>query len=599
MSNKNKENQKEKKEKYYCKSELLSRGWTKKLIDDFLPSPQYKRNPHYRSAPDMQVWLESVVLETENSENFKEALSKITARRANKKAKEENRKKEMKEKVENLIPENPINEYPLARSIKRKFILHIGPTNSGKTYNSLERLKGAKKGAYLAPLRLLALEIYDKFNADGIPCSMLTGEEFIDNPSGRIIASTIEMMDTSSRYDVVVIDEVQMISDQRRGHSWTKAILGMYADEIHLCMAPEAEKIAIGLINECGDTFEVMRHERATALTFEHLKFDITKAKPGDALIVFSRRSVLTLAADLETIGIKASVIYGNLPPSSRREQVRRFLEGETQVVVSTDAIGMGINLPIRRVVFMETWKYDGERQRRLLPQEIKQIAGRAGRFGMYDEGYVLSVGDRKYIENALHQDVEPIDRAYLGLSEEIATLPYPLPEIAEAWESLESPELYRKMDMTEILELHSMLVTRTKGTSLCSRDEIYKMVTCSVDQRNTTVLSLWLEYCITFKTFPNLRFPSWSSSQLGDLEDAYKCMDLYFQFSRRLNKTIDYDRLMKEKIAVAKKINDILRQQKSKFQKRCSCCSKPLPYNSRFGLCEECYAERAFDSRW
>lgn len=585
-----------KKEKYLCKSELLSRGWTKKLIEEFLPPPQNKRNPYYSSAAPMQVWQESIVLKIENDSDFKAAYEKIEKKRENKKAKKESKKKEMQASVENLIPDNPIDEYPLARSIKRKFVLHVGPTNSGKTHDSLERLKTAQSGAYLGPLRLLALEIYDRFSSEGVLCSMITGEEMIETPSANIISSTIEMMDTSHRYDVVVIDEVQMIADKHRGHSWTKAIIGMYADEIHLCMAPEAERIAIALINECGDSYEVVRHKRATELKFEPTKVNLTAVEQGDALIVFSRRAVLTLAADLESIGIKASVIYGNLPPASRREQVRKFTEGETQVVVSTDAIGMGINLPIRRVIFMETWKYDGEQQRRLLPQEIKQIAGRAGRFGMYDKGYVLSITDKKYIESALTQDVEPIDRAYLGFSEDLATLPYPLPEIAEAWESLEPPELYCKMDLTEMLELYSTLLTRSRGLSAYTREEIYRMITCSVDQRNTTVLSLWLEYCMTFKTFPVLRFPRKATSQLSDLEDEYKCLDLYFQFSRRLGKSIDTERLINEKIAVAKEINDILRQKKSKFQKRCNCCKKPLPYNHNYGLCDECYAGNAYD---
>ena len=75
---------------------------------------------------------------------------------------------------------------------------------------------------------------------------------------------------------------------------------------------------------------------------------------------MFSKKSVLALAAHLEKQGVRCSVIYGSLPPATRREQVRRFLEKETDIVVSTDAIGMGLNLPIRRIVFVETQKFDG-----------------------------------------------------------------------------------------------------------------------------------------------------------------------------------------------------------------------------------------------
>ena len=65
-----------------------------------------------------------------------------------------------------------------SRKMSRRFVLHIGPTNSGKTYQSINALKEAKSGVYLGPLRLMALEVFDKLNAEGCPCMLLTGEEF-------------------------------------------------------------------------------------------------------------------------------------------------------------------------------------------------------------------------------------------------------------------------------------------------------------------------------------------------------------------------------------------------------------------------------------
>ena len=93
---------------------------------------------------------------------------------------------------------------------------------------------------------------------------------------------------------------------------------------------------------------------------------------------------------------MKCSVIYGNLPYDVRQEEARRFRDGETDVVVATDAIGMGMNLPIRRVVLLETEKFDGRERRDLKPGEIQQIVGRAGRRGMYEEGTWTSI-HRKY----------------------------------------------------------------------------------------------------------------------------------------------------------------------------------------------------------
>lgn len=139
------------------------------------------------------------------------------------------------------------------------------------------------------------------------------------------------------------------------------AILGEKADEIHICMSPAAEEVVTHLIALCEDTFEVRHYERKTALVCEQEAFvfpdDVTE---GDALITFTKRAVLDIAGRLEREGIRASVIYGSLPPEIRRRQIRLFLSHETKVVVSTDAIGMGLNLPVRRIVFIQTEKYDG-----------------------------------------------------------------------------------------------------------------------------------------------------------------------------------------------------------------------------------------------
>ena len=292
------------------------------------------------------------------------------------------------QQIEELMEAEPEKQYPEARGMARHFILHIGPTNSGKTYQALQRLKQAYHGIYLGPLRLLALEVYDRMTAAGIPCSMITGEEAIRTPGSFVQASTVELMDIREIYDIAVIDEAQMMADENRGSFWTRAILGIRAEEIHVCCSGTAEQLLVKMIKRCGDSCETVYHERNTRLEFIPKRFDMSKdVEPGDALIAFSKKNVLAIAATLESRGIKASVIYGNLPPQTRREQVRLFTEGVNQVVVATDAIGMGINLPIRRVVFMNTTKFDGTDKRRLEAEEIRQIAGRAGRYGYYDVG--------------------------------------------------------------------------------------------------------------------------------------------------------------------------------------------------------------------
>ena len=216
--------------------------------------------------------------------------------------------KTIKQGIRESIQTKPELEYPGAREMKRKFILHIGPTNSGKTHDALERLKECSHGAYFGPLRLLALEVYDKLNGEGVACSMITGEETLEVPGARCQACTVEMLNDHEYFDIVVVDECQMVADPYRGHNWTRAVLGLRAEEIHLCMAPEAEDIIVQMIRRCGDQYQIRRHKRNTRLTMEHrpyaLKRDLRK---GDALIVFSKKSVLALAAHLEGQGFTAA----------------------------------------------------------------------------------------------------------------------------------------------------------------------------------------------------------------------------------------------------------------------------------------------------
>lgn len=307
----------------------------------------------------------------------------------------EKKENQLKQAIMKLVPLRPEMEFPEALAMKRHFVLHIGPTNSGKTFHALERLKTARKGIYLGPLRLLALEVYEKMREYKVPCTMLTGQECLEMEGSTIQASTIEMLNVEQAYEVAVIDEAQMIEDKNRGYSWTRAILGILAEEIHICMSPAAEPVITHLISLCNDDYEIHRYERKTRLEFEEKSFSFPEdVKEGDALVVFSKKAVLDVAGRLEEQGIESSVIYGSLPPEIRRRQMALFTSGETKVVVSTDAIGMGLNLPVKRIIFMQTEKFDGQSVRKLLPPEVKQIAGRAGRFGIYDTGYVNAMGD-------------------------------------------------------------------------------------------------------------------------------------------------------------------------------------------------------------
>ena len=223
----------------------------------------------------------------------------------------------------------------------------------------------------------------------------------------------------------------------------------------------------IRMIRRCGDTYDVVYHERNTKLEFVPRRYDMSKdVEPGDALIAFSKKNVLAIAATLEGKGIKASVIYGNLPPQTRQEQVRLFTEGINQVVVATDAIGMGINLPIRRIVFMNTMKFDGTEKRRLEAEEIRQIAGRAGRYGYYDVGYVQTAMEVDYVCKKLEEPLYPLKRARIGFPEVLLDIDMELDEIIEAWEKTKNLPMYDKISMDESVKKYRYLKNSRKKLS-------------------------------------------------------------------------------------------------------------------------------------
>ena len=310
-----------------------------------------------------------------------------------------------------------------------------------------------------------------------------------------------------------------------------------------------------------------------------------------DALIVFSKKSVLALAAHLENQGVHCSVIYGSLPPATRREQVRRFLEKETEVVVSTDAIGMGLNLPIRRIVFIETRKFDGVGRRSLLPEEIKQIAGRAGRFGLYDEGFVAVLDDLELIKDGLKRRPIPIMKAYIGFPEQLLKLPAEIDTLVKIWAGMETPSIYEKMEVDELLALYvSFEHVQQDHMDEFSKEEIYKLITCSVDIDNKLVMDLWKDYCRDYRDVEELQFPYTPGPDLYDLESYYKMLDLYFQFSRKVGLPIQEENLLEERRNTEEEISRILKTECASYTRKCTICGRELSWDYPFSICERCF---------
>jgi len=339
---------------------------------------------------------------------------------------------------------SPANWYPDARAILRKIVFHAGPTNSGKTYHALESFLNAKSGVYCGPLKLLASEVFLKANEKGTVCDLVTGEERkFGNPdqSGAAhVACTVEMTSVTTPYEVAVIDEIQMLRDPQRGWAWSRALLGVIANEVHICGENAAVELVKSLMVTTGEEVEVYKYKRLTDLEIEKRSLEtLDNVQPGDCIVCFSKNDIYSVSRRIENSGKEVAVIYGGLPPGTKIAQAQKFNDPENpcKIMVATDAIGMGLNLSIRRIIFYSlikpTMNEKGEREMDTISvSQALQIAGRAGRYGtQFPKGYVttLKKEDLPVLERLLDTSPEPLVKAGLHpTADQIEMYAYHLP---------------------------------------------------------------------------------------------------------------------------------------------------------------------------
>ncbi|KAF9204506.1 RNA helicase [Haplosporangium sp. Z 27] len=327
---------------------------------------------------------------------------------------------------------------PIARLMKRKIIMHVGPTNSGKTHNALLRLQSAESGAYLSPLRLLAHEVYERMNNAGSPCNLVTGEERryaysadkenLDPEAAKVVSCTVEMVNLNRKIEVAVIDEIQMLADPDRGWAWTQALIGLPAQEIHLCGEPTVVELVKRICAMTNEEVIVNTYDRLSKLEVqnESIYGNFQNIRKGDCVVTFSRKSIFNVKKAIEAeTGLRCAVAYGSLPPESRSAQAKLFNDPNSgyDVLVASDAIGMGLNLNIRRIIFEAVEKFDGMVVRNLSLTQIKQIAGRAGRFGTdYAVGQATTLvqSDIPTLKKALAAPMTEIKRAAIQPTSEM-----------------------------------------------------------------------------------------------------------------------------------------------------------------------------------
>ena len=361
----------------------------------------------------------------------------------------------------------PWTWFPKARQMRRRFVFHAGPTNSGKTHAALEALMAAKSGVYCAPLKALASQVYRRIDAK-VPCDLLIGDERRFGGSAEHVSCTAEMAPVDLQVDVAVIDEIQMIGDRERGWAWSRALLGIPAKEIHLCGEERALEVVRRLLRQTREDYSlsVVRHSRLVGLGLgPALAEDYAAVENGDCIVAFGKNKIFEIRSEIEQSHPNAvvNVIYGSLPFSVRESEsdafnngVRRYVEYQRSqrsqnnnssssnswrgppppphVLVTTDAIAYGLNMNIRRIVFSTMRKFDGKGMIDLPQSTVLQVGGRAGRFGMAfaDEGgrgggggivTTFSNGDLRRVEAAFASPLPMIPQAGLLPTADILTL--------------------------------------------------------------------------------------------------------------------------------------------------------------------------------
>ncbi len=258
----------------------------------------------------------------------------------------------------------------------------LGPTNTGKTTYAIERMLGYRSGIIGLPLRLLAREVYDRIvDARGPSVvALVTGEERIVPPRAQYWVCTVEAMPEAMGADFLAVDEIQLCADPERGHVFTDRLLRARGTHETLFLGSDTMR---GPIAQLVPGVQFMRRDRMSQLIYSGPK-KISRMRTRSAIVGFSVDNVYAIAELIRRQKGGAAVVMGALSPRTRNAQVEMYQNGDVDYLVATDAIGMGLNLDIDHVAFSALSKFDGRRMRPLAPNELAQIAGRAGR-GMKD----------------------------------------------------------------------------------------------------------------------------------------------------------------------------------------------------------------------
>jgi len=293
-----------------------------------------------------------------------------------------------------------------------------------------------------------------------------------------------------------------------------------------------------------------------------------------------------------------------------RREEARRFREGETEILVATDAISMGLNLPIQTVLFSRGDKFDGIEQRPLVASEIQQIAGRAGRFGLHEKGYVGALRPEvlTHLKKCFHEPAAPIGIPFNVMANlDHIKLVGGILEENSLQVILEFFGRYMKFNGPfEAANLEDMLeaskIVDQYGLDLATK---FHLACAPLTLRSPFIVSAYERYLhaleqgkpIAYIPPESLGSYALSMEELLEAEDYVKEISLYLWLSYRFEEYfIDADKARKYRVTLNNFIENSLKQ--SHFVPRCRQCTKALPLESKFQICQSCFKKMNMEKR-
>ncbi len=287
----------------------------------------------------------------------------------------------------------------------------LGPTNTGKTHLAIERMLAHRTGMIGLPLRLLAREVYDKVVAakGAQAAALVTGEEKIWPDGARYLIATVEAMPLDHPTEFLAVDEIQLARDPDRGHIFTDRMLRARGQGETMLLGSDTMR---NVLRRHLPHAEISSRERLSRLSYAGPK-KLTKLPKRTAVVAFSAEEVYAIAELIRRHRGGAAVVMGALSPRTRNAQVALYQSGEVDFLVATDAIGMGLNMDVDHVAFASSAKFDGRRNRVLRPDEVAQIAGRAGRFtrdGAFGETGECPPFDEETIARVENHEFETVE---------------------------------------------------------------------------------------------------------------------------------------------------------------------------------------------